>query len=114
MSNKRRRRRLRISTLTAVLLAVAYLLCSCQCEGQEPAEHRHSAEDVRQDQRPEAIPPSVHLAPETDGSLNSLRLDDFEGMALANNPTLAQATAQASAARGGAYQAGLPFNPVIG
>ncbi|MEO8499054.1 MAG: hypothetical protein ABI614_28655, partial [Planctomycetota bacterium] len=113
MSNERSRFGTWIVPLTAGLLAIAHL-GTCRCEGQEYGEYRHRAEDTHNDQRLEAIAPPVHLGPEMDGSLNSLTLDDFEGMALSNNPTLAQATAQVNAARGGAYQAGLPFNPVIG
>ncbi len=45
---------------------------------------------------------------------SALTLQELEGMAMANNPTLAQANAQIQGARGAAYQAGLPFNPVIG
>lgn len=44
----------------------------------------------------------------------ALTLQALEGMAIANNPTLVQANAQVRAERGAAYQAGLPFNPVIG
>ena len=44
----------------------------------------------------------------------ALTLQDLEGMALANNPTLVQANAQLQGEQGAAYQAGLPFNPVIG
>lgn len=44
----------------------------------------------------------------------ALGLQDFEGMAMANNPTLVQAAAQVQAARGAAYQAGLYPNPVVG
>lgn len=43
-----------------------------------------------------------------------LALEDLEAMALANNPTLVQANAQIQGERGAAFQAGLPFNPVIG
>lgn len=43
-----------------------------------------------------------------------LSLEDLEATALANNPTLVQAQAQVQGDRGAAYQAGLPFNPVIG
>ena len=43
-----------------------------------------------------------------------LALEELEAMALAHNPTLVQANAQVQADRGAAYQAGLPFNPVIG
>jgi len=44
----------------------------------------------------------------------ALTLEDLEGMAMANNPTLVQAKAQFQGEQGAAYQAGLPFNPVIG
>ncbi|MBL4883973.1 MAG: TolC family protein [Planctomycetaceae bacterium] len=44
----------------------------------------------------------------------SVSLDDLEAMAMANNPTLVQANAQIRAARGGSYQAGRWFNPVVG
>ncbi len=97
MSNQRSRFGTWIVPQSAGLLAVAYL-GTCRCEGQEYGEHRHREEDTHNAQRLEAIAPLVHLAPEMDGSLNSLRLDDFEQLALANNPTLAQATAQANAA----------------
>ena len=43
-----------------------------------------------------------------------LTLQELEGIAMANNPTLAQANAQIQGARGAAFQAGLPFNPVMG
>jgi len=41
-------------------------------------------------------------------------LDDFEGMALANNPTLASAASRIQAARGQWTQVGLPPNPIAG
>jgi len=44
----------------------------------------------------------------------ALSLQYLEGIALANNPTLVQANAQFRGEQGAAYQAGLPFNPVIG
>lgn len=44
----------------------------------------------------------------------ALTLQHLEGIALANNPTLVQANAQFHGEQGAAYQAGLPFNPVIG
>ncbi len=55
------------------------------------------------------IPPIVALEEHS-----ALTLQDLEGIAMANNPTLAQANAQIQGARGAANQAGLPFNPVIG
>ncbi len=50
-----------------------------------------------------ALPP-VHL----------LTLADFEGMALANNPSIARAAALVRAARGNYIQVGLPPNPSVG
>ena len=44
---------------------------------------------------------------------SGLRLEDLERMALANNPTLKQATAEIAAAAGKAKQAGLYPNPII-
>jgi len=97
--------------LTAAYLAVAQAN-AIPCAGQESANgHSH---EMHQRPGAETLPPLVHLVPEPDGQEGILTLNDFEGMALANNPTLEQATAQLQAARGGAYQAGLPFNPVIG
>ncbi len=43
-----------------------------------------------------------------------LTLQDLEVMAMGNNPTLVQANAQLQGEQGAAYQAGLPFNPVVG
>ena len=43
-----------------------------------------------------------------------LTLEALEQLALANNPTLVQAATYIDAARGKAFQAGLPFNPTIG
>ena len=57
---------------------------------------------------PEPVPPGAQ-AP-----LQSLTLDDLQSMALANNPTLAQAAARVQAARGRWVQAGLHPNPRIG
>ncbi|MHB8862246.1 MAG: TolC family protein [Pirellulaceae bacterium] len=55
------------------------------------------------------IPPVV-----TPEERAALTLQDLEGMAMANNPTLVQANAQFQGEQGAAYQAGLPYNPVIG
>ena len=55
------------------------------------------------------VPPVV-----TPEERTALTLQDLEGMAMANNPTLVQANAQFQGEQGAAYQAGLPFNPVIG
>ncbi len=58
----------------------------------------------------ELVPPPVIAAE----SPEQLTLDDVEGMAMASNPTLVQATAQVRAARAAAYQAGLYPNPIVG
>ncbi len=55
--------------------------------------------------------PSPMVAEE---QLSVLSLEALEGLALSSNPTLVQSTAQVRAARGGAYQAGLLPNPVVG
>jgi cobalt-zinc-cadmium efflux system outer membrane protein len=52
------------------------------------------------------------LHPETTEAI--LRLEDLEGMALVNNPTVAQAAAAVHAAEGRKIQAGLYPNPTIG
>ncbi len=59
-----------------------------------------------------AAPEPVPLGPQA--PLQSLTLDDLQSMALANNPTLAQAAARVQAARGRWVQAGLHPNPKIG
>lgn len=63
--------------------------------------------------------PHAHVEPTISSVVTAdehaaLSMQDLEGMALANNPTLVQANAQVRGERGAAYQAGLPFNPVIG
>ncbi|MDA0991716.1 MAG: TolC family protein [Verrucomicrobia bacterium] len=60
------------------------------------------------------LPPIVHAAPEVAARTDAMSLAEFESMALNNNPTLIQANAQIRAARGGSYQAGRWFNPVVG
>lgn len=68
----------------------------------------------------EEVPqPHAHAEPITPPVVTAeehaaLTLEDLEGMAMANNPTLVQANAQIQGERGAAYQAGLPFNPVLG
>ena len=49
----------------------------------------------------------------TEMSNGGLRLEDLERMALANNPTLKQATAEITAAAGRVKQAGLYPNPIL-
>ena len=53
------------------------------------------------------------LSPAGYGQQASLRLEDLERMALANNPTLKQAAAEIDAAAGRAKQAGLYPNPIL-
>ena len=45
--------------------------------------------------------------------LKTLSLEELEGLAISNNPMLVQTNAQLNAERGAAFQAGLPFNPVV-
>jgi len=59
-----------------------------------------------------AIPASSPIFPREQRTTWSLKA--LEEVAMSSNPTLVQAAAQVRAARGGAYQAGLFPNPVIG
>ena len=70
----------------------------------------HQDEVAQPPEHPDSILSPVATAEEH----AALTLEDVEGMALANNPTLVQANAQFQGEQGAAYQAGLPFNPVIG
>eukprot|EP00456_Euglypha_rotunda_P013569 TRINITY_DN140_c0_g1_i1.p2 TRINITY_DN140_c0_g1~~TRINITY_DN140_c0_g1_i1.p2 ORF type:complete len:508 (+),score=112.50 TRINITY_DN140_c0_g1_i1:2699-4222(+) len=70
----------------------------------------HQEETPQPQSHPDHQIPPVALAEERP----ALTVQDLEGMALVNNPTLAQANAQLQGEQGAAYQAGLPFNPVIG
>ncbi len=69
-----------------------------------------------QEEVPQSQSHAEHLVPPvvTVEEPPALTLQDLERMALANNPTLVQASAQLQGEQGAAYQAGLPFNPVIG
>lgn len=61
------------------------------------------------------VPPRPQPAPPDPTAVRSvMRLEDFERMALANNPTLAQAEAVVGVSRGRAWQAGLWPNPLLG
>lgn len=67
----------------------------------------------------EIPPPQAHAEPTTPPVVvteeqTAVTLEYMEGLAMANNPTLVQANAQVRGERGAAYQAGLPFNPVVG
>ena len=63
---------------------------------------------------PEPIHPGPMGAPGNDAVARPLTLADLESIALANNPTLAQAFARVQAARGAWDQAGRYPNPTIG
>lgn len=81
-------------------------------QGQPPAQqhqHHHPASPATQ---AETAKPAA--SPQVLGKEGSLRLEDFEQMALESNPTLAQALASVRAAEGRKKQAGLYPNPVIG
>ena len=58
--------------------------------------------------------PAAAVPANTPAAAGVLTVADLEQLALANNPTLAQAAAYVEAARGKALQAGLPFNPSVG
>ena len=79
-----------------------------------PSARRNSPQPTRLRQAStgaiESIPPGVQ-APDAAGSLT---LADLENIALANNPTLAQATARIQAAQGRWLQGGLRPNPIVG
>ena len=83
---------------TAATSAAQTQLVAHQEEAPQPQAH---AEHL--------IPPVVPAAERP-----ALTLQELEGMALANNPTLVQANAQVQGEQGAAYQAGLWFNPVVG
>ena len=60
------------------------------------------------------IPEPLPKPEETADDPNTLSLAEAEGLALAANPTLAEAAARVRAARGEQYQVGLPPNPIYG
>lgn len=60
------------------------------------------------------IPALAQITAGTQPTVSILTLADLERMALANNPTVAQASAEIEAAQGRARQAGMLPNPTIG
>jgi outer membrane protein, heavy metal efflux system len=63
------------------------------------------------------LPSTVQAAPAQEQALynhNQLRIEELEAMAMANNPTIAQAVQQIETLRGRRVQAGLYPNPTIG
>ena len=87
--------------------------------GSGPNTSRADRLPLVADSRPRAVSASHQaelpspLSRENIGQ-GALSLSDLEAIALKNNPTLAQATAQITASRGAALEAGLYPNPVIG
>jgi outer membrane protein, heavy metal efflux system len=63
---------------------------------------------------PNPAPVAFVVPPASLAARPSMRLEELEELALANNPTLVQAAGQITAARGTAIQAGTHPNPVIG
>lgn len=70
----------------------------------------HQEEVPQLHSHPDSLVPPVVMPEER----AALTLQDLEGIAMGNNPTLVQATAQIQAAQGAAYEAGLYPNPVVG
>jgi cobalt-zinc-cadmium efflux system outer membrane protein len=61
------------------------------------------------------VPPLPRPVPsEPEAARGTMRLDDFERMAVEHNPTLIQATAVVGISQGRAWQAGLWPNPLLG
>jgi cobalt-zinc-cadmium efflux system outer membrane protein len=83
---------------TGIMLAclIAVVARTSNCRGEDPPGLRFPAQ------------PAENVLPQ------ALSLADLEQMALAQNPTLVQASAQVSISRGQALQAGLRPNPTIG
>jgi cobalt-zinc-cadmium efflux system outer membrane protein len=88
-------------------------LCACLCV---MATLRAIAAEL-----PTLLPPDEYVAqrlpevlPGPTAETAALTLDAVEQMALVANPALAEAAARVRAARGQAYQAGLPPNPTFG
>lgn len=86
------------------LLALLWMLTAGTSLAQQPINDN----DMR------IMPEDVHVASELGAHSQGVSLSELESLALANNPTLIQATAQVRAAKGAAYQAGLYPNPIVG
>jgi cobalt-zinc-cadmium efflux system outer membrane protein len=70
----------------------------------------HEEEVAAQHDHSDSMLPPVAASTEA----KTLSLQELEGLAISNNPTLIQATAQLQAENGAAYQAGLLINPLVG
>lgn len=62
----------------------------------------------------QVVPPGNAVAPPGATALRGMRLEEFEQIALANNPTMAQVQAKLRVAAGLARQSGLYPNPTVG
>lgn len=121
-----------------ILLLISSVICGCATEhhhavlqspilqNQQPKSSDATApvEEIQQAAHHEEAPKNTSSEPvllptvtENNEATNNeavLSLEYFKEIALTNNPTLVQATAQINAANGAAYQAGLYPNPVVG
>ncbi len=115
-------RKLPAATLLALLVFSGVALETPHSSAATPAGNRlpepaPTAQFVAHQQEAASPHDDIELIPSPlviEKQLSELSLEDMEGMALSSNPTLVQAAAQVRAARGGAYQAGLLPNPVVG
>lgn len=95
-------------TLRATAMVCAWACAALALRAQDAAPPAPLPPvDLRAQPAPEVLPNAPPEFP-------PLTLSDVEQLALAANPALAEAAAQVRAARGEAYQAGLPPNPVVG
>jgi cobalt-zinc-cadmium efflux system outer membrane protein len=94
-----------MSRFAATVLACLGALAAARLRGEEPTPL--PPEEYIALRQPEVLP---QAEPET----QALTLPAVEELALAANPALAEAAARVRAARGQAYQAGLPPNPTFG
>jgi outer membrane protein, heavy metal efflux system len=94
------------------------IFCITACR----SAHAH-AQDAAPVQPQSLLPPTAYVAqlvpeplpaPEEGDERSSLTLAEVESLAMAANPTLAEAAARVRAARGEQYQVGLAPNPVVG
>lgn len=69
---------------------------------------------VQTDESASGVMMAAVLPTSTPAETGPLAIADLEQLALAHNPTLVQASTYIDAARGKAFQAGLPFNPTAG
>jgi cobalt-zinc-cadmium efflux system outer membrane protein len=94
-------------------------ICACACLASVVT--RIVAAEPTALEKPQLLPPAEYVAlrqpealPPARAEREGLTLEAVEELALAANPALAEAQALVRAARGWAYQVGLPPNPTIG